>query len=89
MFALNVRNIRGCDVIRTFWQKVMTLISSIISKPIPVTPEICVPVGISVSRHQIKMIDICLVLARRFIAFHWKKIKGPLVKRFITPYCFG
>ncbi len=62
----------GCDVIRTFWQKVMTLISSIISKPIPVTPEICVPVGISVS----KMIDIRLVLARRFIAFHWKKIEG-------------
>ncbi len=47
-----------CDVIRTFWQKVMTLISSIILKPIPVTPEICVlglvPLGISVSRHQIK-----------------------------------
>ncbi len=62
-----------CDVIRTFWQKVMTLISSIILKPIPVTPEICVPVGISVSRHQIKMIDICLVLARWSIAFIGRK----------------
>ncbi len=72
-----------CDVIRTFWQKVMTLISSIILKPIPVTPEICVlglvPVGISVSRHQIKMIDICLVLARWSIAFYWKKIEGPKI----------
>ncbi len=45
----------------------MTLISSIILKPIPVTPEIfalgLVAVGISVSIHRIKMIDICLVLA--------------------------
>ncbi len=72
-----------CDVIRTFWQKVMTSISSIILKPIPVTPEICVlglvSVGISVSRHKIKMIDICLVLARRSIAFYWKKIEGPTI----------
>ncbi len=72
-----------CDVIRTFWQKVMTLISSIILKPIPVTPEICVlglvPVGISVSRYQYKMIDICLVLARRSIPFYWKKIEGPSI----------
>ncbi len=30
-----------CEVINTFWQKVITLISSIISKPIPVTPEMC------------------------------------------------
>ncbi len=61
----------------------MTLISSIILKPIPVTPQICVlglvPVGISVSRHQIKMIDICLVLAIWSIAFYWKKIEGPSI----------
>ncbi len=38
-----------------------------------------VPVGISVSRHQIKMIDICLVLARWPIAFYWKKIEGPTI----------
>lgn len=90
MFALNAQNIRErfftvweCDVIQTFWKKVMTLISSIILKPVPVTPEICVlglvPVGISVSRHQMKMIDICLVLARRSIAFYWKKIEGPSI----------
>ncbi len=52
-------------------------------KPIPVTPQICVlglvPVGISVSRHQIKMIDICLVLAIWSIAFYWKKIEGPSI----------
>ncbi len=86
---LNVKNIRErffhcvweCDVIRTFWQKVMTLISSIILKQL--TPEICVlglvPVGKSVSKYQFKMIDICLVLARRSMAFHWKKIEGPSI----------
>ncbi len=69
MFALNVKKYKGMFVsgnvmlFGTFWQKVMTLIFSIILKPIPVTPEIfvlgLVPVRISVSRHQIKMIDIC------------------------------
>jgi len=29
------------EVIKTFWQKVTVLISSIISNPIPMTPKIC------------------------------------------------
>lgn len=71
-------------------KNVITLMSSIILKPIPVTPEIrvlgLIPGAISISSHQIKMIDICLVLARRSIAFYWKKIEGPSIGHFLKDF---
>lgn len=76
-----------CEVIKTFWQKVTALISSIISKLIPTTPEICalglIPVSLSLSGYHTKMIDICLVIARRLVAFYWKNIEGPSIDHWL------
>ncbi len=73
-------------MIKTFWQKVITLISSIISKPIPVTTEMCAlglfPVSLSLPGYHTKMIDICLVIARCLIAFYWKNI-GPSIDHWL------
>jgi len=85
----------GCDVIKTFWQKVTALISSIISKPIPMTPEICslgfIPASLSLSCYHTKMIDICLVLARRLAALleeHRRSMHCSLVKE-LSHSCHG
>lgn len=63
------------------------LISSIISKLIPTTTEICalglIPVSLSLSGYHTKMIDICLVIARRLVAFYWKNIEGPSIDHWL------
>lgn len=84
-----------CEVIKSFWQKVTTLISTITSKPVPMTPELCVlgliPVDVSLPSHHIKMIDICLILARRLITFYWKNIEGPSIDHWLKDlsHCIG
>jgi len=36
------------------------------------------------------MIDICLVLARRSVAFYWKNIEGPYIDHWLNDlYCIG
>lgn len=76
-----------CEVLQVFWKGVLRLLSNITSTTIPVCPKLCIlglyPEDISLSRHEIKMVDLCLIHAKRLIAMHWKSMSCPSINMWL------
>lgn len=70
-----------CEEIQKFWSLVLKYISQMTSSPIPLCPKICIfgiyPDGCLLSSRERKMIDLCLLQARRSIALCWKSVSCP------------
>ncbi len=41
------------------------------------------PVSLSLPGYHTKIIDICLVIAKRLIPFYWKNIEGPSIDHWL------
>ena len=65
-----------CDETQRFWSSVKQYISQMTSSPVPLSPKLCIlniyPANCSLSNRQRKMVDLCLLQARRSIGLCWK-----------------
>ena len=70
-----------CEEIQRFWSSVIQYISQITSSPVPLSPKLCIlsiyPHNCSLSNRERKMVDLCLLQARRSIALCWKNVRCP------------
>ena len=66
---------------KKYWRLVTQYISQITSTLIPLNPKLCVlgvyPASCSLANKEKKMVDLCLLQARRSIALCWKNINRP------------
>lgn len=77
-----------CKHLQEFWEKITDTISIIIHKKIPACPEICIlglrPKTLALKTHEYKLINLCLLHAKRLIARHWKSVHCPSLNMWIN-----
>lgn len=70
-----------CDEIQKFWSSVLKYISQITTSPVPSCPKLCIfgiyPDHCTLSCNERKMVDLCLLQAKRCIALCWKNVVCP------------
>ena len=78
----------NCDKIQKFWKSVLKYVFQITSCPIPLCPKLCIlgiyPVDCSLSCKERKMVDFCLLQAKRSIALCWKNVGCPSFDYWLT-----
>ena len=72
----------SCQKLQIFWKEVLDLISKLTEKVVPVEAKICLlhiyPENFSVTVKKRKLINFCLLQAKRVIALKWTEIQGPM-----------
>ncbi len=72
-----------CEEVQKFWVGVTQYISQFTSFPIPLCPVLCVlrmyEYDCSLSTKERKLVDLCLLQARRSIALCWKNTNCPSI----------
>ena len=70
-----------CKHFQIFWKKIIDTTSTILHKKIPLDPEICIlgliPETLALRTHESKLLNLCLIHAKRVIARHWKSVNCP------------
>lgn len=78
----------SCQKLQIFWKEVLDLISKLTGKVVPVEAKICLlhiyPENFSVTVKKRKLINFCLLQAKRVIALKWKEMQGPTLGQWIT-----
>lgn len=80
---------------QSFWKELIGVISKTIGKEIPVCPKISIlglfPPASSLKTCEQKLVNLCLLHAKRLIAIHWKIIHGPSLSLWIKEmsYCIA
>ena len=76
-----------CGKIQKFWKEVINIISQITSKPIPLCPRLCIlglyPINLILKKHEITLINICLIHTKRLIAMYWKNVSCPNISHWL------
>ena len=74
-----------CLEIMEFWKKVFNILSQIISKDIPICPQLCIlgifPTNFKINSKEKRMITYCLLQAKHTIALFWKNPDKPDIKQ--------
>ena len=78
-----------CNKIRPFWHDLCDVLTSITGTTFPLDPELCLlgnftSVSDSLTRTQMKFIDIALCVARKCIAITWKSDSPLLIDRWTS-----
>ena len=73
--------LRDCVEVKRFWTSVTRYISQITSLRTPLSPKLCIlsiyPEDCSLSVRERKMVNLCLLQARRSIALCWENVGCP------------
>lgn len=71
-----------CQKLQTFWKDTLCLISRLTECKIPLEPKLCLlhiyPKEFVASVKKRKLIDFCLLQAKRVIALKWKDVQSPV-----------
>ena len=77
-----------CKHIQKFWKDLVEIISCIIQKKVPASPEVCIlgliPEALSFRTHERKLVNLCLLHAKRVIARQWKSVCCPSVNLWVN-----
>lgn len=77
----------ACRKIQIFWREVLELISRLTENVVPVDARLCIlhiyPEDIPVNARKRKLINFCLLQAKRVIALKWKEIQRPTSSQWI------
>ncbi len=77
----------ACPKLQTFWKNVLELVSKLTESVIPVEAKICLlhtyPDDFPASIKKQKLINFCLLQAKRVIALKWKDTMGPSSSQWI------
>lgn len=76
-----------CGKVKSFWQDIINMIDQILGKKLPMDPRFFLlgiyPTTPQLQSKEARLVDMCILQAKRIISLNWKNVDGPRIGRWI------